>query len=170
MNFSSTIVAAAMLGLSAQATSDAITAHRMAVDTLLDDTHAYSHYVPEYHTAYVHGSHEDHGYEVKKHADLDTYDYDTGLSKHVTYKQHNPKDVFADEYDETCGVKAYCSRFAQMLARDHRGKMYEDHHVMRQNGAQSNHLMSAYFVVPNSLVVHEDAIVARLNLHEHEYF
>lgn len=30
--------------------------------------------------------------------------------------------------------------------------------------------MTAYYVEPNSLVVHEDAIKATLHLHEHEYF
>lgn len=30
--------------------------------------------------------------------------------------------------------------------------------------------MTAYYVEPDSVVVHEDAIHARLNLHEHEYF
>jgi hypothetical protein len=30
--------------------------------------------------------------------------------------------------------------------------------------------MTAYFVEPDSVIIHEDAIVCRLHLHEHEYF
>jgi len=76
-----------------------------------------------------------------------------------------------------CGKKAYCSRFSHLLARDshsHHGHhgYHDDYHHGDEwySNSASNHLMTAYYVEPDSLVIHEDAIHAQLHLHEHEYF
>ena len=61
-----------------------------------------------------------------------------------------------------------------MLARDHHdeftGHRRHDREEYYENAMKSNHLMTAYYVEPDSLVIHEDAIHAQLHLHEHEYF
>lgn len=60
-----------------------------------------------------------------------------------------------------------------MLARDsHEYRGHHEEHVGEEwhaNRAKNNHLVKAYFVEPDSVTVHEDAIHARLHLHEHEY-
>ena len=73
----------------------------------------------------------------------------------MTYKQEGDLE-FHKEFDQSCGTKDFCSRFAQLLGRDHK--------------EHANHMMTAYYVEPDSLVVHEDAIHAILHLHEHEYY
>ncbi len=46
---------------------------------------------------------------------------------------------------------------------------YYSNEATADNSA-SNHLMSAYYVEPDSVVIHEDSIHCNLHLHEHEYF
>jgi len=114
-------------------------------------------------------------HEPLAHESYDAYDHDykTDLSEHVTYRHHGD-DEWTHEWSASCGKKPYCSRFSKMLSRDaHEYRGHHDEHAGEEwysNAARSNHLMTAYFVEPDSVVIHEDAIHARLHLHEHEYF
>jgi hypothetical protein len=142
------------------------------------DTRYYEHEQQEY--AYPeHVVHEREVYhDAPKHDEYDAFDHDfkTEHSEHVSYRHHGD-DEFHGEFSESCGVKDYCHRFSQLLSRDHHestGHAHHEHHRGEEdyyeNGLKSNHLMTAYYVEPDSLVIHEDAIHATLHLHEHEYF
>lgn len=114
-------------------------------------------------------------HDEPQHEAYDAFDHDykTDVSEHVTYRHHGD-DEWAGEFGASCGKKPYCSRFSHMLARDHREfRGHHEEHTGEEryaNGLRSNHLMKAYYVEPDSVVIHEDAIHARLHLHEHEYF
>ena len=180
MNFTSTILTAGMLGLTASAASDAFADYRMKLETMQHEEadnsryahHTSRHYVPEHVGQSYFEEPVHHTYDAYAH------DHDTERSEHISYKHKHGGEEFGKEYRESCGVKDYCHRFSQLLARDHsefsgRTPRYEDHHSRTEyyeNNMKSNHLMTAYFVEPDSLIVHEDAIHATLQLHEHEYF
>ena len=102
------------------------------------------------------------------HETYDAYDrdYKADISKAVSYGHDETE--WAHEYEATCGKRPYCARFSHMLSRDTRE--FIGHEAGFANGMSSNHLSTSYFIEPDSVVVHEDAIVARLHLHEHEYF
>ena len=105
-------------------------------------------------------------HDAPYHDQYDAFDHDykTERAEHISYRHHGD-DEFHGEFDESCGIKDYCKRFSHLLARDHheytghqtheyhRGEDYE-----YENGLKSNHLMTAYYVEPDSLVIHEDAI------------
>jgi len=134
---------------------------------------------PDQHTreVYHRGYDED---DYSHHEPVETHDYDafahdedTERTPHISYRHHGD-----DEWkkEKPCGDREYCHRFASMLARDHKefSHQYGEHSYRDEehfeNNMKSNHLSQAYYVVPDSLVVHEDAIHAQLYLHEHEYF
>ena len=102
------------------------------------------------------------------HETYDAYDrdYKADISKAVSYGHDETE--WSHEYEATCGKRPYCARFSHMLSRDSRE--FIGHEAGFANGMSSNHLSTSYFIEPDSVVVHEDAIVARLHLHEHEYF
>jgi hypothetical protein len=127
------------------------------------------HSQPTHHYANEHAEHFMY-HETPAHESYDAFghDFDTDHSKVVTYGHGD--DEWQHEWAASCGKTPYCSRFSKMLSRDSRE--YKGHHDadFYANGLQSNHLMTAYYVEPDSVVIHEDAIHARLHLHEHEYF
>ena len=180
MTFTTTILTAGMLGFTASAASDAFAAHRMELESLMHEQPKYGeahrgghrqqhHRDNQYHQEYIpeHGLYHD---DEPVHSEYDAFahDYDTDYSEHISYR-HQGDEQFHKEYKESCGVKDYCHRFASLLARDSRE--YVGHkHDYYENGAKSNHMMNTYFVEPDSLVVHEDAIHATLMIHESEYF
>ena len=185
MNFSASVVAATMVAVCAGAANDAYAAHKLALESILDESTSQesNYYSPIHHASYVHPHagyaspihhdpypyvHEHSVLEVPAHDEYDAFghDYDTERSTHISYPQRGDHE-FHKEYAESCGVRDYCHRFSQMISRDH--AQYKSHEYVR-NGVQSNHLMTSYYIEPNSLVVHEDAIVASLMLHEHEYY
>lgn len=140
MNFASTILAAGMLGL-AHANKDAFAYHRMALESILaEETNAQTeHYAPHHERVYDEELHYDHRHEhedvyyhepephyVHEPEEYSGYDHDfnTEYEPHVSYRHHDD-DEFHKEFDQSCGVKDYCHRFAQMISRDH-GE-YEGH-------------------------------------------
>ena len=150
MKFSSTIVQASCLALAVSAAQDAFAAHRMALESILanaEDRHDYYSRKEQDHSVY-------RGFD-----DEETYDryHTTTTDEHDRRGHYEHHKAFDKEYDESCGKRDYCRRFAHLLAGDH-------------HDSYANHLTTTYFVEPDSLVVHEDAIAATLILHEHEYF
>ena len=174
MQFTTSILAACMLGFQAFAASDAFAAHRMALESILEkpEDNQYHHYSRRY----AYPEHIEHEAVVYHDAPTDVYDafghdQQTEYSKYISYR-HQGDDEFHTEWEESCGKKDYCQRYSQLLARDrheyearHHGDYYEN--AMNH---RSNHLMVAYYIEPDSLVIHEDAIHARLHLHDHEYY
>lgn len=182
MNFTTSILAAGMLGFKAYAARDAFAAHRMALETILEPNQY--HEVPVHHESrryeheYAYPVEHTVYHDAPSHDAYDAFDHDykTEKAEHISYRHHGD-DEFHGEFEESCGVKDYCHRFSQLLARDHHeytGRQHHEHHRGQEdhyeNGLQSNHLMTAYYVEPDSLVIHEDAIHATLHLHDHEYF
>ena len=119
----------------------------------------FDHYRP------IEVSHEPIFHDAPAHASYDAFghDYDTEHSAHISYRHHGD-DEFHTEYSQSCGKKDYCHRFSRMLARDHHdeftGHRRHDREEYYANDMKSNHLMTAYYVEPDSLVIHEDAIHA----------
>ena len=57
-----------------------------------------------------------------------------------------------------CQGSKFCHRFSKFAQRN------------GDKSAHANHLLTTYYVVPDSLTIHEDSIHASLHLHEHEYY
>jgi len=149
------------------ATYEALAAHRAAREHLLDTPH---HSAPHHYGHYDNYVDEHHAYRTVEHeyavpAEHTVY-YDApvhGVDHHVPYDQkmtydHDHDDEFHEEYDQTCGKKTYCHRFAQELAHDRGYGLHRDSEEWYNGVPHQNSLMAAYYVVPDSLVIHEDAI------------
>lgn len=164
-----------MLGFQAHAAKDAFAAHKMALETLIPESEN-AYHTPVHHGRRVYDHERSYVVDEPVHDvayDAYDHDYDTERKEYLSYRHHGD-DEFTSEYDQSCGKKEYCHRFAQYLARGHheyRGHQeYASEHHMYENGMAQNHLMTAYYVEPDSVVVHEDAIVCSLHLHDHEYY
>ena len=117
-----------------------------------------------------------HGPAAHESYDAFDHDYSTDASETISYGHQYGKTQWEDEWATMCGRKAFCARFSHLIGRDavEYGGHHEEHDGERwyekSNHMQSNHLSTSYYVEPDSVVIHEDAIHARLHLHEHEYF
>ena len=187
MNPTAKIVAAGMLGLQAQAARDAFAAHKMALESILEPHHEVPLHHNEYLVEHEHPLHQQshhyeeqyrHHYDQEREAhhyapveDHRYYDHDQPVH-HASYDRYEHEytterhshDELRKTYEETCSKKDYCDRFAQLLAHNQHDWVEDEY------AHYSNHVTAAYFVEPDSLVVHEDAIHCRLTLHHHEYF
>ena len=148
MNFSASVVAATMVAVCAGAANDAYAAHKLALESILDESTSQEsnyYYSPIHHASYVHPHepyaspihhdpypyvHEHSVLEVPAHDEYDAFghDYDTERSTHISYP-HRGDHEFHKEYAESCGVRDYCHRFSQMLSRDH--AQYKSHEYVR---------------------------------------
>ena len=92
--------------------------------------------------------------------------------KHQTHHDHTEHEAFAEkieavdrivhreyiEGEHLCKSTHFCHSFSNFAKPSH------------ANPLHYSHMVATYFVVPDSLVVHEDSIHAKLHLHVHEMY
>ncbi len=124
MHFASSAVAAGLLGLQAYALNEALAAHRLALEQLIEQPknasaphHAAQNYADEneeendyttvdhYYAPHTVTHHTTYEEVPTTHAVYDAYahDYDTSHSEHVAYR--HPKTSYHEEWDQMCGKK-----------------------------------------------------------------
>ena len=103
--------------------------------------------------AMAHDPHHDVHHDV--HHDIHHLD----PHAHVDHGLHHPSEFKAHvpEIPHGCKTSHFCSRFSKFAQRN-------------DASSYANHLLTTYYVVPDSLTIHEDSIHASLHLHEHEYY
>ena len=113
-------------------------------DAILAHDVAYAHHDAGHVVAPVHHAHEALHHDAVPHHDTLHHD---AVPHHDTV--HHPT--------HGCLDSRFCHRFSQFAKRN-------------DMSSHANHLLTTYYVVPDSLTIHEDSIHASLHLHEHEYY
>jgi hypothetical protein len=132
------------LGLvSSGSANNEFAAHRLYMQQLLE-----ADSIPVPVDPVQHPHHDEHFYE---HALLDH-----GYGHPAEYQARLP---MATDQPHGCEGSKFCHQFSKFAQRN---SLSKDSHA--------NHLLTTYYVVPDSLTIHEDSIHAQLHLHEHEYY
>jgi alpha-glucosidase (family GH31 glycosyl hydrolase) len=129
--------------------------HRAYMQQLFEEEHALDHelYHDDRHHYTVPGHHDTH-HEAYTHHEVPLVDHAHAHPEEYMARGEHVKDI-----PHGCQDSKFCHTFSKFAQRNG-----------EQANKASNHLLTTYYVVPDSLTIHEDSIHASLHLHEHEYY